>query len=438
MVLSFRFSDQVKSVMSRWLQHPWHPGPVGQKGATDTSDNNVSPSSVIYWGSETPQCQPSRSCRPCWPRSSSSPAAWRQSAHSPHFHHSRFSGLYSILSLRYLNNQYLTYPFVCIMVFIVAVLLCSIRQFCCLSGFQDEPHTGDSGILKCNFEEGTSLLKPTGWGVPLSMKPSDNKNFQQRARVDRRQRQPGPGHIVFRPNLGSASVHAGLKTVKTGPGGQAHKFSASQVINPIPVHETRNGVWSDVWGHGVTSEQLSVWLRGICHDVTKTRMDLEQFSAPSAPSLLIVCVCWGGNFLSSFQTWQSSNALGNDKFAIKLPTLRMYWHGTGYLFLILIACNLEWLLSRLVCQVVSAWCWWRDWIQRKTAAHGGTLLRQGLSRILMLLPDCKYHQSSDCVKNNWFDNCFLLCCISLRCIVDYIDKIYPIHPQDYNRTCSTL
>ena len=29
---------------------------------------------------------------------------------------------------------------------------------------------------------------------------------------------------------------------------------------------------------------------GICHDVTKTRMDLEQFSAPSP---LIVCACWG-------------------------------------------------------------------------------------------------------------------------------------------------
>ena len=40
--------------MSRWLQHPWHPGPVGQLGATDTSDNNVSPSPVIYWGSEIP------------------------------------------------------------------------------------------------------------------------------------------------------------------------------------------------------------------------------------------------------------------------------------------------------------------------------------------------------------------------------------------------
>ncbi len=90
---------------------------------------------------------------------------------------------------------------------------------------------------------------------------------------------------------------------------------------------------------------------GIFHDVTKTRMDLEQFSAPS---LLIVCVLRGGNFLSCFQTWQSSNALGNDLFAIKWSTLRMYWHRTGYFFLILIACNLEWLLSRLVCQVVSS------------------------------------------------------------------------------------
>ena len=90
------------------------------------------------------------------------------------------------------------------------------------------------------------------------MKPSkNNKLFQQRARVDRRQRPgAGPSHIVFRPNLGSAGVHAGLKT-----GGQAHKFSASQVINPIFVAEekTMSGDWSDVWwGHSVTSERLSV------------------------------------------------------------------------------------------------------------------------------------------------------------------------------------
>ena len=52
-----------------------------------------------------------------------------------------------------------------------------------------------------------------------------------------------------------------------------------------------SGDWSDVWwGHSVTSERLSVCQcdsGGIFHDVTKTRMDLEQFSAPS---LLIVCV----------------------------------------------------------------------------------------------------------------------------------------------------
>ena len=42
-VFIFRFSErEIKGVMSRWLQHPWHPGPVGQLGATDASDNNVS------------------------------------------------------------------------------------------------------------------------------------------------------------------------------------------------------------------------------------------------------------------------------------------------------------------------------------------------------------------------------------------------------------
>ena len=129
----------------------------------------------------------------------------------------------------------------------------SVRQFSCLSGFFDAPHTVDSGILKCNFEEGTSPLKPTEWGVPLSMKPSDNKLFHQRARVDRRQRPgAGPGHIVFRPNLGSAGVHAGLKT-----GGQGHKFSASQVINPIYVLEKKNFVWWLEWC--VVGSRCDLW-----------------------------------------------------------------------------------------------------------------------------------------------------------------------------------
>ena len=67
--------------------------------------------------------------------------------------------------------------------------------------------------------------------------------FQPRPRVDRRQRQPGPGHIVFRPNLGS--INGGGKTGVTGA--QGHKFSASQVIN------TR--LMTDVWclGQDVTS-----------------------------------------------------------------------------------------------------------------------------------------------------------------------------------------
>ena len=71
--------------------------------------------------------------------------------------------------------------------------------------------------------------------------------FQPRPRVDRRQRQPGPGHIVFRPNLGS--INGGGKTGVTGAltGAQGHKFSASQVIN------TR--LMTDVWclGQDVTS-----------------------------------------------------------------------------------------------------------------------------------------------------------------------------------------
>lgn len=112
-----------------------------------------------------------------------------------------------------------------------------------------------------------------------------------------------------------------------------------------------SGDWSDVWwGHSVTSEQLSVWLRGYFSWCDKNK------DGPWAvlSTLTTHSVLRGGNFLSCFQTWQSSNALGNDLFAIKLSTLRMYWHRTGYFFLILIACNLEWLLSRLVCQVVSS------------------------------------------------------------------------------------
>ena len=111
----------------------------------------------------------------------------------------------------------------------------------------------------------------------MSMKPTDHTNFQQRARVDRRQRQPGPGHIVFRPNLGS--VH------KTG--GQGHKFSASQVISSHLARRQKVCLeWSDVWGQGCQCDS-----GGICHDVTKTRMDLEQFSAPSP---LIVCASCSG------------------------------------------------------------------------------------------------------------------------------------------------
>ena len=118
-VFSFRFSErEIKGVMSRWLQHPWHPGPVGQLGATDTSDDNVSRDLL---GRETPPCQPSRSWRPSWPRSSFCPPAWRSSPHRPHSRHSQFSGHYSTPSLRYCNA--LSVLYCCCLVQFEAILL---------------------------------------------------------------------------------------------------------------------------------------------------------------------------------------------------------------------------------------------------------------------------------------------------------------------------
>ena len=216
------------------------------------------------------------------------------------------------------------------------------------------------------------------------MKPTDHTNFQQRARVDRRQRQPGPGHIVFRPNLGS--VH------KTG--GQGHKFSASQVISS---HLARRQKVCLEWCVG---SGLSVWLRGDLSWCDKNKDG--PWAVLSTLTTHSVRLVFRGNFLSCFQTWQSSN----DLFAIKLSALRMYWQATGYFFLILIACNLEWLLSRLVCQVVSSLMLMARLDTKENSSSRRNLTETvkdpNLTSWLQIPP-----QSSDCVKNNWFDNCFL-------------------------------